>query len=293
MLQEYRISRKEKLILRVRFGQRDTFVRVPQIAAALASEQRNAKTLQSLSPAQRNPVKAPRSLLAGRYQGAQYFVESTVPGSAIGPSVRTAGLLPFIEQIQDLLDQLNPAPAATTPRVLDEARYETEVSKPLRKIAQVVPDEKKLASLAAYFGERLAGVLLPVGLTHGDFSASNIFHEKHRLISLIDWESSRADGLPVIDAIALVDSLERLQSGERVGKTIPRLAAGQFHSDVAKQFLMARYERWSIDPALHEALVYLKWLHHIAYLTDFWLVYDERALDLFVTPVVESIVARR
>jgi len=138
----------------------------------------------------------------------------------------------------------------------------------------------------------LRGATLAFGQSHGDFSVSNIFHADGEICGLIDWESARQDGMPIIDAINFVESVDRLKSGELVGATIPRLARGGFNSAVERDFVFARYERLSIDARLHEPLVYLKWLHHMAYLMDFWLPYSEPAAARFVTPVVTAILGR-
>lgn len=289
-MRTFGVSRKDKLILRASNGSSDAFVRLPLTPAALASESRNAEALRTLTNAQRAPVRAPMALADGEYRGRRYYVESVAPGAPIGPAIRSGRLATFIVQVEDLLDQLNPDSGLASLGSLDGHLYEREVVTPLETLAAVIPDERARTRLAAYFADRLRGATLAFGQSHGDFSVSNIFHADGEICGLIDWESARPDGLPIIDAINFVESVDRLTSGELVGATIPRLARGGFNSAVERDFLFARYERLSIDATLHEPLVYLKWLHHMAYLMDFWLPYSEPAAARFVTPVVAAIL---
>ena len=291
-LRTFHVSRKDKLILRTSAGSSDAFVRLPLTPAALASESRNAEALRALTDEQRAPVRAPMALADGEYRGRRYYVESVAPGAPIGPAIRAGRLETFIGQIEDLLDQLNPHSDRASLGSLDGQLYEREVVTPLETLAAVIPDERDRTGLAAYFADRLRGATLAFGQSHGDFSVSNIFHADGEICGLIDWESARQDGMPIIDAINFVESVDRLKSGELVGATIPRLARGGFNSAVERDFVFARYERLSIDARLHEPLVYLKWLHHMAYLMDFWLPYSEPAAARFVTPVVTAILGR-
>lgn len=44
----------------------------------------------------------------------------------------------------------------------------------------------------------------PIGLTHCDFTMSNIFLKNNQLSGIIDWDESVASGLPVVDLLTLI-----------------------------------------------------------------------------------------
>jgi hypothetical protein len=172
--------------------------------------------------------------------------------------------------------------------------FEKEVAQPVSALLPVLGPAGPIGRLQEYFEKRLHGLRLPFGVTHGDFSVSNMFVDERDTVSgLIDWEGGAERSLSILDAIHYVESHHRMLTGEKVGTAVPRLARGDFADAAHGRFLFARYERMGIDPAAHEALVYLKWVRHMAYLGNFWLPYDARGIQGFVTPVVDSILGGR
>jgi hypothetical protein len=192
------------------------------------------------------------------------------------------------------MDALNPAAAGLPAHELIGRRYDEEVGSRLPPLLRLGLDSDTVAGLREYFRGRLEGVRLPFGTTHGDLSVSNILlGQDDRVCGLIDWESGSEESLPILDAIHYVESVERRKTRADIGVVIPGIAKGTFRDEAGRAFLMERYDRWRIDAAsLHEPLVYLKWLRHMAYLSRFWLAYDQRRIDALVAPVVKSILER-
>jgi aminoglycoside phosphotransferase (APT) family kinase protein len=186
---------------------------------------------------------------------------------------------------------LNPVLTSSGHEALSGARFESEVSKPIEAIGPLLEDSGPITALRDYFENELYGIRLPIGITHGDLSLSNLFVDgDERLTGVIDWEGSSESSLPVLDAIHYVESHHRVLTGDRLGRAITRLSRGDFADEAHRHFLFDTYERMGIASSAHTALVRLKWVRHIAYLASFWLAYSEEGIRDFVTPVVSSIL---
>ncbi len=288
------ISRKEKLIIRAAAGERNFILRVPLNPAALQSERTNAAMLEYLLKNRGNAtITFPRPLIQGTIGPFQYFVESFVVGTPLSGVFKATDPKAMIRSVVSLLGQLNPEPDAADTILLADAEYARQIGQRIEKLKLAINDPNMIDGISGYFSSRLKGVRLPAGVLHGDFSASNILTSRREVSGLIDWEGGSNTGLAILDAITFVDSTYRLLSGKMVSVTIPNLASGHFVDPAYEEFLMQQYDRWHIDSDHHEALVYLKWLRHISYLLDFWLVYDERAIKHFILSVANSLLRRK
>lgn len=288
---DLQVSRKDKVILFVNDGTTDFIVRVALNGAALESDRQNERMLRLLADEDRCPDVRPRALHTGRCGRLSYFVETRVPGGALSARVASIDRRTMLSRVQELLESLNPTVRVDAGRSLDGELYQVEVESRIDELRRLVDDPLAIERLRGYFRRRLYGITLCLGFVHGDFSVSNILvDDGDRISGLIDWEGGSDNSLPIIDAINFVESLHRVATGDRVGIAIPRLACRQFASQHDERFLMNQYQRWGIDPIHHPALIYLKWLRHMAYLSRFWLAYDEVEVGRFVTPVVDAIL---
>jgi aminoglycoside phosphotransferase (APT) family kinase protein len=267
---------------------------VPLNPAALQSEKTNAAMLEYLLKNRGNAtITFPRPLIQGAIGPFQYFVESFVVGTPLSGVFKATDPKAMIRSVVSLLGQLNPEPDAADTILLADAEYARQIGQRIEKLKLAINDPNMIDGISGYFSSRLKGVRLPAGVLHGDFSASNILTSRREVNGLIDWEGGSNTGLAILDAITFVDSTYRLLSGKMVSVTIPNLASGHFVDPAYEEFLMQQYDRWHIDSDHHEALVYLKWLRHISYLLDFWLVYDERAIKHFILSVANSLLRRK
>jgi len=293
-LRHIRVSRKDKAVLALSSGNADLLVRVGLSEAGLASNERNHQMLEFLGSREGVKRIVPRSILRGSVAGQAYFVETRVPGRPLGRVVGGTGFEAMRRRVESLMDDLNPGLGPAANETLVGTAFETEVSNPVNALRPLVDHPDRIAAIREYFEKRLHGLPLPFGVTHGDFSVSNIFvGEKGAINGLIDWEGGAERSLPILDAIHCVESHHRMLTGERVGRAIPRLARGDFADPAHGRFLYGWYEKMGIEPGAHDALVYLKWARHMAHLASFWLVYDRQGIEDFVTPVVESILSGR
>lgn len=286
---DFGLSRKEKVILKGRFGDLPTIIRVPLNRPALGSEQRNAAMLANLESRKDLVSILPRALISGQLCKLHYFVESWVPGSPLRQVIAENGPSAMLSDVSELLDLLNPRVILTELGSDGDPIYDIEVTERLRKLLDFIHDAGERLALERYFSERVRGLRVPVGIVHGDFSLSNILIFQGAISGVIDWESGSTTNSPIFDAINYLTSVTRLLSGEKAGTSILRVAAHQYGSAELAHFIARRYEIWNVNQESHQALVFVKWLHHISYLLDYWLQYDEQEMLAYVSPVVKAI----
>ncbi|MGH8595089.1 MAG: hypothetical protein ACREXT_00365, partial [Gammaproteobacteria bacterium] len=131
---------------------------------------------------------------------------------------------------------------------------------------------------------------VPRGLNHGDFSVSNLRIGDEAELGLIDWESSVTHGVPILDAINYLDSVLRLSNpGQLINRTLPALARGEGLMSSERRLLAALQEFFVVDPKMHEALCYLRWLRHVGYLSHHWLRQDLPAQRVFIHEVIAGL----
>jgi SAM-dependent methyltransferase len=290
---EFRVSRKDKAILMVRAGRAELVVRIALSNAALVSDCRNARMLEFLSRRE-NVERFLPSLVANGSVGEQaYFVETRVPGRPLAKVLSRIDFQAMWRQVERVLEALNPGLALGSSEALTGERFKLEVLDPVDALRPVI-EGAQILGLREYFEERLYGLRVPMGITHGDLSLSNVFVGDDDAVSgLIDWEGGAEASLPILDVIHHIESHHRRLTGDRVGRAISRLARGDFADEVHQRILFSMYERMQIDRRAHMPLVYLKWARHMAYLSRFWLAYDAHGIRELVTPVLDSILGMR
>lgn len=289
-IERFRVSSKDKLIITGRVGPTEAIVRVPLSEQARVSEAQNARMIRELLNNASISQFIPRPLVHGRFRSIYYYAETRVPGIPIKNFTGRSDLKKPFEQALLLLDKMNPGVDAASGVPLTGQRFEREVTKRIDRLESVLDDSGRRAKLRDYFTDELYGVRLPFGVVHGDFSSNNILVDADCNVSgLIDWEDSSDHGVLAIDAINFVESVHRSTTGQAVGVVIPGLAAGHFHSKAAERFLQSVYEKYGVAESCHEALVYFKWLRHIAFVQAFRLRYDTAGIERLVLPVGDAI----
>jgi len=117
-------------------------------------------------------------------------------------------------------------------------------------------------SALAFPGEGMADVI-----EHRDFGPWNILVEDTGALTVLDWESSRVHGLPLLDLIYFVTYMAFFVDGAMVSRRFaesyrvtldPRSSTGALRAE-----LMERYrQRFGISVAMERALRALCWIEH-------------------------------
>lgn len=291
VVNDYLISKKDKLLIKGFFGETKIIIKLPLNDAAIFSEQNNAMLLKHVQSKAGNPDWLPVLLAKGEIVRLHYFVESHVLGTPLVEIIRSSGRTSMLAAVADLLKSLHLAQSEVNLRPLTGEFYHQHVTRRLESLYRVIVDHSIREDLHAFFREGLYGTKVSVGITHGDFSLSNILVEDGRVSGLIDWEAGSLDGLPILDAINYLGGINRLfHPNHEPAKRISFLASDTWSCNEERDFLLRRYAECCINPSNHRALVYLNWLHNMTFLLRFWLIYNPVAIDSFVHRVVRSIL---
>jgi len=287
-----RISEKDKTILSLKCPGRDAVVKIPCAGNTAAGEKVHWNALQRLRLIPGASALVPAPLACGSIQGIAYYVESAVPGRPLRERVTESNRAQWARAIGDFLEALNPGLGRVDPRPLDAEAFERLVAEPIGRLRQAVPDDGKCAAALGYFRDRLYGVPMRLGFTHGDLTRSNVFVHNGALSGVIDWEYASEQGLAALDAIAYVESNQRLlEPGTRIGDNFASLAAERWPSAAELELLRRAYLACGIDPALHAVLCHLGWLHHVAHQLETIRRFSSEFVEGTVRPLLSRIAA--
>jgi aminoglycoside phosphotransferase len=263
------VSEKDKVVLLLAVSGRSVIVKVPCASNTVTGEENHWSALARLTVIPRVATLAPRPLARQSMQGLTFYVESAVPGRALEAHVTLSNRARWASLIGDFLTHLNPGLERSPKRPLDAAAFEALVARPIKRLRYALVDQADYDMALRYFRDRLVNVPMRLGLTHGDLTQHNVFGENGSVSGVIDWEHANERGLPALDAISYVESIQRLLSpGSGIRDTLGDLAALKWASEAELALLRRAYEASGIDPGLHPVLCHLNWLHHVAHQLD-------------------------
>lgn len=284
-IHQYVVTQKEKLVIKASVDNKNIIVKIAVNEAAIKSEENNKNLLESISQFKVSPnfiEKVSVDSLTG-------YVEEMLEGEALGDVYADFSEQEIYGIIAKVIEQKNPSDQFNIVNLTDSF-YGKIVETPLNILFEELKDQELDSQLRQYFSEHLYGKLVVMGVTHGDMSVSNILIDKNKFAKLIDWEAGNSQGLPILDVINFLGSEYRLKNASaRMLLTIETLTSKDFMNTVSGQFLKEQYNYFNIFIGLHEALVYLNWLHNIISLLPFTLKYNQMDIERFVYDVAKKI----
>src|SRR5581483_11665401 len=92
------------------------------------------------------------------------------------------------------------------PSLLDSARLESEILGPAKLIAPLLRDGGDYLHWLEGRCRTVVGWSVPRVAVHGDLTMWNVILGQSGALGVVDWESAREDGLPLVDLVyALAD----------------------------------------------------------------------------------------
>jgi ubiquinone/menaquinone biosynthesis C-methylase UbiE len=284
-----RVSEKDKTILSLKCAGRGAIAKIPSAENTVAGEEHQWNVLKRLPSIPGVAALGPAPLARGSLQGLTYYVESAVAGRPLRTHITESTRTQWAASIDDLLVALNPDLDRATPQPLDTEAFDRLIATPIERLRQAVPDDPRCDAVLRYFRDRLDGVPMRLGFTHGDLTRNNVFVQDGALSGVIDWEYASERGLSALDAIGYVESNQRLLApGSRIGDNFASLATWTWPSSAEVDLLNRSYRACGINPALHSVLCNLAWLHHVAHQLDT----TKRFSPEFVEKMVRPFLAR-
>jgi ubiquinone/menaquinone biosynthesis C-methylase UbiE len=292
-ISRYIVTAKDKAVLSGHYGDTAIVLKLALTQQVFRGEETNCAMLvrlKELIPAQDSI--SPRFLARGQVNNLDYFVETQLKGQELAEILQMFGRTSHLRLVVQLLERMNPS-RLESPAVAFEGEFYHEcVSRPLESLFEVIEDRKVRDAVGSYFRKRLYGMKLVSGLRHGDFSVHNIIGENGKLKGLIDWGGGTVQGIPVLDAINYLDTVNRYFEGATISHNVWLLISRKWPISEEIEFLFDQYKRWGVNPSFHEPFVYLYWLQHISQrLTSTTLTYEVPARMKDIDNVVEAIIS--
>lgn len=277
VVESFFVTAKDKGVLLARSGSDPIVVKLALNETARKAEERNrvvTETLKELGPL------VPRPLTHGTISGVPYFVERAVAGKSLAHLWRDGAVPDFLEDVAGVLHRLNPDLTRGPIEPLSSEEVTMAIEVPLRRLSEALDGEAQFEEFARIVRRRLSRLAGRRGLVHGDFSVHNVFFHEGAISGVIDWESWARPALPVLDAVNLLDSIQRLRAPEStVSDTAIALCRGAWPEEDEVSFLHEQCERSGIGTDDIGALAVLYWLRHIGSQLCFHLQYDAEALS--------------
>ena len=291
-IEEHQITRKEKLAISANWNDASLIIKLPFNHTAFGSESNNVTMLNRLTTTSPQPTLFAKPLIQGAVYKQPYFVESKLQGTPLSQHLKQQGRLAYLDQIQDLLQLLSHQQESNGIQhtSLIDADYHRIVQSRIDWIYNANGDAQLKNQLENYFHKNLQGISVALGIQHGDFSVSNLFVKDTKINGVIDWETGDQCGVSLLDAINYLDSVHRLFNPTiLINQSIPLQASGNWPVAGEQDFLNRCFELYDMDPAHHQALVYLRWLRHVSYLMQYWLRFNHKAQQHFIYDIAKQL----
>jgi O-antigen/teichoic acid export membrane protein len=223
------------------------------------SLRREVEVLRQLSSDER--LGTWRSLLPVPWQaggiggGGAFLLTSRLPGARLQPGLArriTASAFYAIAPLHNL---------SRAVRAADDALLRSWVDEPVAEIARAVDDTAGLDRLAAGLHEYLAGRLVTLGWTHGDFYSGNVLAGPDGLVTgIVDWSQARDQDLIALDLVFWLLTVP--------GRGEPRSFGGRVAAGLGQPWTATESSLIGTvtdgDPISKRVLLLLAWLRHVA-----------------------------
>ena len=261
------VTGKEKVVLSGVAGEQPVVLKIPASAEDHARERNNRSMLERLARYAAVAGLVPRALASGVHQNLPYFLETAASGAPLEKRVSAEYRSAAAGEAAAVLQRLRGLHVTRASIDRGSEIYVRLVSAPIAKLRAAGMSSGECDRLEGRIDRLLASQTWPIGVSHGDFSMHNVFFSGQRVSGIIDWDDATFDGLPILDALAYAQSMNRRsfpgRPKPRVGESLSRLAAWDWPSREEVSMLRAIYEETQIDISLHPALCELCWLQHM------------------------------
>ena len=286
------ITGKDKVVCKILAGNERFILKMPADHRARTGEANNWRMLDVLSRRSATVGIVPQRIAHGEYQAVDYFLERAVAGQPITMAMHAITRASAASKVAALLTKIH-APVPLLASIAGGSQpYGELLGLPVAKLRELGLEPSGYEKLERYLAGKLATRQWPIGLYHGDFTNDNIFISRDEISGVIDWEYASERGIPLLDALSYVESMERLcGSGMNATQNFIRLAAWDWPSEAEIDSLQSLYRRFRVDVECHETLCQLCWLQHVSNQLDTTARFDPEFMQKHIRPMLASLSA--
>lgn len=207
----------------------------------------------------------PEVLLVDRDERRTILFESPVEGRLAAALLgETPALLPGLSRrLVDWLESWNLD--TRSEQVLTETWLEHEIGRPARALAPALADGGRYLGWVESRCAAVAGTTVPFVATHNDLTMVNVFVSRSGSLGIVDWESARTQGLPLVDFYYA--AADAASAADRYADRVASFSAlfGGAAPDAATRMLERRVvDALGLPRAVVELAFHACWIHHAA-----------------------------
>jgi hypothetical protein len=143
---------------------------------------------------------------------------------------------------------------------------EHEIEEPARALAPLLSDGGRYVEWLESRCRALAGTAVPLVATHNDLTMVNVFVGRSGSLGVVDWESAREQGLPLVDFYyAAADAAAAAnQYADRFAAFREQFGDGAGSLSTARELERRLVENLGLRPEVVELAFHVCWIQHAA-----------------------------
>jgi hypothetical protein len=159
-------------------------------------------------------ARVPRLLGFAGVGGAPALLQSALGGQPLRKLLTAEPwrLPELLERLANWLARWNRSTAALT--TIDKGLLRRELLEPAARLAPLLPGGEEYRRWLAARCRAVTGLATPLPATHNDLTMSNVLIDRRGALGVIDWETARPQGLPLIDLFFATADAVRVATGD-------------------------------------------------------------------------------
>jgi hypothetical protein len=211
-------------------------------------------------------VAVPEPLLVETGEYRALMLETALEGRvAASILAETPGLVPSVtRRLVEWLENWNVDTRSEEP--LSTNWSEQEVAEPARALASLLSDGGRYVEWLESRCRALAGTAVPLVATHNDLTMVNVFVGHSGSLGVVDWESAREQGLPLVDFYyAAVDAAAAASRyADRLAAFREQFGDGAGSLSTARELERRLVAALGLRPEIVELAFHVCWIQHAA-----------------------------